>query len=110
MWFNWGEYSIWHFGPELKVSMDGRRETVYSGEVVSAHLDFYFGTNQWRYADHINADYVWIPKQLPVARELQQHGWHRLCEGDSSILLARRAHTRQCGQTQSETTRLFPQL
>jgi hypothetical protein len=109
-WFNWGEYSIWHFGPDLKVSMDGRRETVYSGDVVSAHLDFYFGTDQWRYADQINADYVWIPKQLPVARELQQHGWHRLCEGDSSILLARRAHARQCEQTRSAAIRLFPQL
>jgi hypothetical protein len=109
-WFNWGEYSIWHFGPDLKVSMDGRRETVYSGDVVSAHLDFYYGTNQWRYADAINADYVLIPKQLPVARELQQHGWHRLCEGDSSILLARRAHARQCEHTRSDAIRLFPQL
>lgn len=109
-WFNWGEYSIWHFGPDLKVSMDGRRETVYSGEVVSAHLDFYYGTNQWRYADEIRADYVWIPKQLPVARELQQNGWHTLCEGDSSILLARRAHAPQCEHTPSKADRLFPQL
>jgi hypothetical protein len=109
-WFNWGEYSIWHFGPDLKVSMDGRRETVYSGDVVSAHLDFYFKTNQWQYADAINADYVWIPKQLPVARELQQHGWHRLCEGESSILLARRAHTPQCAEKRAETERVFPQL
>src|SRR5262245_52551855 len=28
--FNWGEYAIWHFGPRLRVSIDGRRETVYS--------------------------------------------------------------------------------
>jgi hypothetical protein len=40
MWFDWGQYSIWHFGPGLKVSMDGRRETVYGEELISAHLRF----------------------------------------------------------------------
>ena len=30
-WFNWGEYAIWHFGPALKVSADGRRETSVHG-------------------------------------------------------------------------------
>lgn len=110
-WFNWGEYSIWHFGPDLKVSMDGRRETVYSAEVVAAHLNFYFGApNTWRYADAIKADYVWIPKQLPVARELQLNGWHRLCEGDLSILLSRQPRVRQCDQHGSAGDRLFPQL
>jgi hypothetical protein len=28
--FNWGEFAIWHFAPRLRVSIDGRRETVYS--------------------------------------------------------------------------------
>ena len=110
-WFNWGEYSIWHFGPDLKVSMDGRRETVYSSEVVAAHLNFYFGaSNTWRYADAIKADYVWIPKQLPVARELQLNGWYRLCEGHSSILLSRQQQVGHCGQHGSTGDRLFPQL
>jgi hypothetical protein len=38
--FNWGQYIIWHLGPEVKVSGDGRRETVYSPEVHQANLDF----------------------------------------------------------------------
>jgi len=110
-WFDWGQYSIWHFGPDLKVSMDGRRETVYSTHVVDAHFDFYFGTaDEWRYADVIKADYLWIPKHLPVVRQLQLQGWHRLCEGDSSILLGRRPHTQRCPQSSSSGVRLFPQL
>jgi hypothetical protein len=28
--FNWGQYAIWHLSPALRVSMDGRRETLYS--------------------------------------------------------------------------------
>ncbi len=34
--FDWGEYVIWHLGPGIKVSIDGRRETVYSDEMLSA--------------------------------------------------------------------------
>ncbi len=88
-WFDWGQYAIWHFGPELKVSMDGRRETVYTPEVVNAHLRFYSGgPSDWQYADAINADYVWIPKALPIAKELPLHGWQPLCEGPTSVLFA----------------------
>ncbi len=29
-YFDWGEYAIWNMPADLKVSMDGRRETVYS--------------------------------------------------------------------------------
>lgn len=110
-WFDWGQYSIWHFGPELKVSMDGRRETVYSPEVVDAHFRFYFGTaDEWRYVDVVKADYVWVPKHLPVVRQMQLHGWHRMCEGSSSILLAREPHQPPCPRNSSSGDRLFPQL
>ena len=110
-WFDWGQYAIWHFGPDLKVSMDGRRETVYSPEVVDAHFRFYFGTaDEWRYADIVEADYVWVPKHLPVVRQMRLRGWHRLCEGRSSILLARQPHVPPCSQHVSNGDRLFPQL
>lgn len=45
--FNWGEYIIWHLGPEVKVSMDGRRETVYSEDIYQEYLDFHHGTGDW---------------------------------------------------------------
>lgn len=45
--FNWGEYVIWHLGPRVKVSMDGRRETVYTPEVYQQNLDFMFGRGDW---------------------------------------------------------------
>ena len=72
--------------------MDGRRETVYGSNVIADHLRFYFGTSdEWRYAEQLKADYVWIPKHLAVARTLQMHGWSTLCAGETSILLTRQA-------------------
>ena len=40
-WFDWGEYAIWYFSPGVTVSIDGRRETVYSEEAINRHLTFY---------------------------------------------------------------------
>jgi hypothetical protein len=45
--FFWGEYVLWHLGPELKVSVDGRRETVYSSDVWSRSMAFATGRGKW---------------------------------------------------------------
>jgi hypothetical protein len=111
IWFDWGQYAIWQFGPALKVSMDGRRETVYSPELVDAHMRFYVGEpGASRYADELHPDYVWIPAALPVVRELQRNGWRAVCEGPTSVLLTRRDVTTPCVSEPPPTTRLFPRL
>ncbi len=43
VYFDWGQYALWHLGPRIKVSMDGRRETVYSDAVYKKDLQFRFG-------------------------------------------------------------------
>jgi len=45
--FDWGEYVLWHLGPQVKVSVDGRRETVYSDEVYAQNLRFVRGEGNW---------------------------------------------------------------
>ncbi len=45
--FDWGEYVIWHLGPGVKVSIDGRRETVYSDRVYGESLAFLAGVGNW---------------------------------------------------------------
>jgi hypothetical protein len=112
IWFDWGQYAIWQFGPDLKVSMDGRRETVYSPALVDAHLRFYLGEpGAARYADELHADYVWIPSALRVVRELKDNGWRAACEGPTSVLLTRHdVTTTPCIAGPPQTTRLFPRL
>lgn len=109
-WFDWGQYVIWHFGPALQVSMDGRRETVYSDQVVSAHLKFYFGErDEWRYADELRADYALLPAGLPVVKRLQEHGWRTMCSGAEAVLLSRHAGD-SCGPSTAAAPRRFPDL
>jgi hypothetical protein len=45
--FDWGEYVIWHLGPNIRVSVDGRRETVYSPESYKQSLQFLYGVGEW---------------------------------------------------------------
>jgi len=41
--FDWGEYVLWHLDPRIKVSIDGRRETVYSERSYAENLRFTTG-------------------------------------------------------------------
>ncbi len=45
--YDWGEYAIWHLAPGLKVSLDGRRETVYDDAIYQEQLNFRDGVGDW---------------------------------------------------------------
>ena len=89
-WFDWGEYAIWHFGPDLQVSMDGRRETVYTDGTIQAHRRFYAADETAAtYLRALNPDYIWLPKRLPVSNMLRSAGWMAAFEGPVSVVFAR---------------------
>jgi energy-converting hydrogenase Eha subunit C len=76
-WFDWGEYAIWHLSPSLRVSIDGRRETVYSDAVLSSHDAMNAATPDGiAYLQQLNPDYVWVPARLTGLRDwLATHGY-----------------------------------
>lgn len=92
-WFDYGETAIWFFAPDLRVSMDGRRETVYSDAVRKDHLRFYANRKDASYARRIGADYVWLPQRLPVNAALASDGWHPVFRGSRSVIYAREPGT-----------------
>jgi len=95
-WFDWGEYAIWHLADSgVRVSMDGRRETIYSTRVIQDHFAFYSNAtpDAWRYPDTIGADHIWIPRRLPIVPVLERHGWHELFSTDQSVVLSRSTTT-----------------
>jgi hypothetical protein len=65
--FDWGEYVLWHLGPRIRVSVDGRRETVYSGTTYARNLDFIRGLGDWdAILQRQDTHFVLISKEFPV--------------------------------------------
>jgi len=92
VWFDWGEYAIWHFAPELLVSIDGRRETVYTDQVMQKHLNFYYvPASRDAFLAETLPDHIWLPVDLPVVSNLLAEGWLPLFRGPRSIWLSRDA-------------------
>jgi hypothetical protein len=91
VWFNWGEYAIWHLSPRMQVSIDGRRETVYSDALQTRHFDFYFDRRGGAtLPTELQADYIWVPRILPAVRRLRaDSSWTPIYEGDQSVIFER---------------------
>ena len=89
--FDWGEYAIWHFGPNLKVSVDGRRETVYSDDLLRLHRNFERAEAAAQ-AEFLKLapDYVWLPAMRTAARDWLAVNGYRIDLSSSSSFIAAR--------------------
>jgi hypothetical protein len=111
--FDWGQYAIWHKPSDLRVSMDGRRETVYTERTVDLHLDMYLALQDGlSYLESLHADYIWLPRDLPVTAVLSQSAmWSPIYRSSGSIIFARRELARAGGVVQEGSNarcRCFP--
>lgn len=69
--FEWGEYLLWNLSPEIKVSLDGRYETLYPEQIFLDHRSFFgppFDTSQaFRYSTQL----LLVPSNLtPLLQKL----------------------------------------
>jgi hypothetical protein len=111
-YFDWGQYAIWHVGPQLRVSMDGRRETVYTDLRLADHDAILTGTPigfqrlaEWR------AEYVWLPSISQATRRwLDEHGYRIDVETDRSFVAVRDdlAPLPQAGSAETPVDSCFP--
>jgi hypothetical protein len=75
-WFDWGEYAIWSLSPKIRVSIDGRRETIYSDNVIAQHDAIYSGEGEWKMElEDLDPDYVWLPINVPTLAVMEASGW-----------------------------------
>jgi hypothetical protein len=90
--FNWGEYVIWHLSPSIKVSVDGRRETVYNDEVLKQNLRLLVVFSDWEeLLDKYPTDLVLLPNGSPGDSVLQLHpDWQLIYQDQASALHARK--------------------
>src|SRR5579864_626132 len=89
--FTWGEYVLWQLGPEVKVSIDGRRETAYSDDSYRQSLDFERGTGVWdALLKTTQTDLVLAPNGSPTANLLSRtEGWLALYQDTCCVLFVR---------------------
>ena len=90
--FNWGQFAIWHFSPRLKVSMDGRRETVYSHTRLEQQVALDRGDPAiLTFIEEERPEYVWLP--LPegsaLAVQLRTRGYRQDVATVRSTILTR---------------------
>jgi hypothetical protein len=78
VWFDWG------------VSIDGRRETVYTDPVMQKHLNFYYvPASRTAFLAETRPDHIWPQADLPVVSTLVADGWRPLHRGPRSVWLSR---------------------
>jgi hypothetical protein len=89
--FNWGQYAIWHLAPRLRVSMDGRRETVYSDARLAEHEGILTGTPEGLAAlAEWQVEYAWLPAgNRATAAWLTGHGYRVDVDTGRSLVVVR---------------------
>jgi hypothetical protein len=92
VFYDWGAYAIWHLGPRLRVSIDGRRETLYSPDLLRANLEFLDALPGWRrMLDEHGADVALLSPRFQVYERLGAEPECRLAfTDDVSGLFVRR--------------------
>jgi hypothetical protein len=89
--FDWGEYAIWRWGPRLQVSLDGRRETVYSDAVVAPQMALARNDpSGLPFLAAARPDLVWYPQTFTRARTwLLGQGYRVVLETPESFVMLR---------------------
>ena len=107
--FDHGQYAIWHLAPRHTVSMDGRRETVYSDRMVARHMAFYDDpARHARLPEELGATIVWLPRRLDANAALEGRGWVSIFDGPATTIWAREGGTPRTVVSGTSGQRCFP--
>jgi len=92
VFFDWGEYAIWHLQPGIKVGMDGRRETVYPDSTYEYDLMFRVGKGEWsQVLDKRPTDMALVPANEPTFNLMSlRPDWELVYSDSIAGLFARR--------------------
>ena len=88
--YDWGEYALWHLGTRLRVSMDGRRETIYSESTQTDQQAVYAAQprgQMWLLRER--PEYVWVPARSALSAWLENVGYRIDLRTDESFVAVR---------------------
>lgn len=89
--YNWGEYTLWKLYPKVKVSFDGRYETVYLPSASTDNFNFMYGQGDWRrLLREYPTQMVLVDKAYPMAPLMEKEpGWTVVYQDPVSALYLR---------------------
>ena len=90
--FDWGGFVLDTLGPELQVSMDPRRETVYGAEAYGINEQFTLGLGDWDalLVREPPPDLALVSKAFPTFNLMRSHpGWSLVVEDQGGGLFVR---------------------
>jgi hypothetical protein len=88
VYFDWGEYAIFHLYPQFRVAFDGRYETVYPPEVCRRYFDFLWARPNWKtFLEQYPPDFILWPKNRKIARILSREPAWRIVYADKFCVL-----------------------
>lgn len=90
--FNWGEYALWKLYPQVKVSFDGRYETVYTPSTTTDNLNFMASQGDWRrLLREYPTDMVLVDRRSAAVQAMaNEPGWMAVYADPISALFLRR--------------------
>ena len=90
--FDWGGFVLDTLGPQLQVSMDPRRETVYGGEAYGLNEQFMLGLGDWDalLVHEPRPDLALVSKAFPTFNLMRSRpGWSLVIEDQAGGLFVR---------------------
>jgi hypothetical protein len=88
VYYDWGEYAIFHLSPHFRVAMDGRYETVYPPEVCQIYWDFAFARPNWKtFLEQYPPDFILLPKNEETTKLLTRDPAWRIVYSDKFCIL-----------------------
>jgi hypothetical protein len=87
--FTWGEYVLWRLYPQVRVSLDGRYETVYPEQVSADGFSLLYGLPGWRrLLDQYPTDMVLVDKAYEMMARVMREAtnWAAVYEDAVSVI------------------------
>lgn len=112
VFFDWGEYVLWHVGPRIKISVDGRRETVYPDAIYTANGAFTDGVGDWaRLLRDYPTDLALVDVDTPAASLMAlRPDWELILRDGPAALYARRGSSLAAALRDAPTSTSKPAL
>mgnify|MGYP000276432589 CR=1 FL=1 len=95
--FDWGDYALWHLAPEIKVSLDTRREMAYSEVIYKENVRNMTGIGDWSaLLDDHPTQIALVKSASPTDNLMKLHvDWIEIYRDEVSVLFSHKDYVQR---------------